>query len=185
MEVSKKVPHELHEAAGRKRSGKTKGFTIFLIFALVSIFFIAVFYPANSFAVKIPKGPFYIVKVKKSFKSAFFDLKQGIESANYSIIAIAPISTGIKGIGYKIPELKVVEFCKLLYGYKLLKYNMNYAAFMPCKIAIYKDGEYTVMISLLPTYFSKLFKNNAEQKKTIIAVTKQIIQIMDSVKTGF
>ena len=61
--------------------------------------FIAAFSPVNSFATKIPKGPFYIVKVKKSFKSTLFDLKQGIEDANYSILAIAPISTGIKGIG--------------------------------------------------------------------------------------
>jgi uncharacterized protein (DUF302 family) len=156
-----------------------------LAFILGLSFFIAVFFPANSFATKIPKGPFYIVKVKKSFKSALFDLKQGIEDANYSILAIAPISTGIKGIGYKIPDLKVIDFCKLMDGYKLLKYNMNYAAFMPCRIAIYKEGKYTVMISFLPSYFSRFFKNNAEQKKTIIAVTKQIIQIMDSVKTGF
>ena len=164
---------------------KKKKLIIHPAFIFALLLFIMPFIPSNSYATKIPKGPFYIVKVKKSFKSALFDLKQGIESANFSIIAIAPISTGIKGIGYKIPDLKVIEFCKLVYGYKLLKYNMNYAVFMPCRIAIYKEGKYTVMISFMPTYFSKFFKNNAEEKKTIITVTKQIIQIMNSVKTGF
>ena len=164
---------------------KKKRLIAHLAFIFALSFLMASFFSVNSFATKIPKGPFYIVKVKKSFKSALFDLKQGIESANFSIIAVAPISTGIKGIGYKIPDLKVIDFCKLIDGYKLLKYNMNYAAFMPCRIAIYKDGKYTVMISFLPSYFSRFFKNNAEQKKTIIKITKQIIQIMNSVKTGF
>lgn len=164
---------------------KKKRLIAHLSFIFALSFLMISFFSVDSYATKIPKGPFYIVKVKKSFKSALFDLKQGIENANYSILAIAPISTGIKGIGYKIPDLKVIDFCKLIDGYKLLKYNMNYAAFMPCRIAIYKDGKYTVMISFLPTYFSRFFKNNAEQKKTIITVTKQIIQIMNSVKTGF
>ena len=164
---------------------KKKRLIAYLTFIFALSFFAAAVFPVNSFAAKIPKGPFYILKVKKRFKSALFDLKQGIENANYSILAIAPISTGIKGIGYKIPDLKVIDFCKLIDGYRLLKDNMNYAAFMPCRIAIYKDGKYTVMISFLPSYFSKFFKNNAEQKKTITIVTKQIIHIMNSVKTGF
>jgi len=154
-------------------------------FILGLLLFMSIFFTVNSYAAKIPKGPFYIVKVRKGFKNTLFDLKQGIEGANFSILATAPISNGIKSIGYKIPELQVIDFCKLIDGYDLLKYNMNYAAFMPCRIAIYKDGKYTVMISFLPTYFSRFFKNNAKEKKTIIKVTKQIIGIMDSVKTGF
>ncbi len=164
---------------------KNIGLPAFLIIVLTAVFCGSVVFAGHSYAVKIPKGPFYILKVKKSFKSALFDLKQGIEDANFSILAIAPVSTGIKGIGHKIPHLKVIDFCNLEDGYDLLKNNMNYSAFMPCRIAIYKDGKYTVMISFLPTYFSKFFKNTPEQKKTIIKVTKQIISIMDSVKTGF
>ncbi len=156
-----------------------------LTIVLVVVFTVTIAFAGNSNATKIPKGPFYILKVKKSFKNTLFDLKQGIESANFSILAIAPISSGLKGIGYKIPHLKVIDFCKLIYGYDLLKYNMNYAAFMPCRIAIYKEGKYTVMISFLPTYFAKFFKNNPAEKKTIIKITKQIIGIMNSVKTGF
>ena len=157
----------------------------FLIITLVFVFCGTVVFAGNSYGVKIPKGPFYILKIKKRFKNALFDLKQGIEDANFSILAVAPISTGIKGIGKKIPHLKVIDFCNLQDGYDLLKNNMNYSAFMPCRIAIYKDGKYTVMISFLPTYFSKFYKNTPEQKKTVIKVTKQIISIMDSVKTGF
>ncbi len=155
------------------------------VMILISIFCGTVVFAGNSYGVNIPKGPFYILKVKKRFKNALFDLKQGIEDANFSILAVAPISTGIKGIGHKIPHLKVIDFCNLQDGYDLLKSNMNYAAFMPCRIAIYKDGKYTVMISFLPTYFSKFYKNTPEQKKTVIKVTKQIISIMNSVKTGF
>ena len=156
-----------------------------VMFILGLFFFYAVFPSTNSFGVNIPKGPFYILKVKKRFKNALFDLKQGIEDANFSILAVAPISTGIKGIGHKIPHLRVIDFCNLNDGYDLLKNNMNYSAFMPCRIAIYKDGKYTVMISYLPTYFSKFFKNTPEQKKTVIKVTRKIISIMNSVKTGF
>ncbi len=156
-----------------------------VMFILGLFFFYAVFPSTNSFGVNIPKGPFYILKVKKRFKNALFDLKQGIEDANFSILAVAPISTGIKGIGHKIPHLRVIDFCNLNDGYDLLKNNMNYSAFMPCRIAIYKDGKYTVMISYLPTYFSKFLKNTPEQKKTVIKVTRKIISIMNSVKTGF
>jgi uncharacterized protein (DUF302 family) len=164
---------------------KNIGLQAFLIIILIAVFSGAVFFAGSSYAIKIPKGPFYILKVKKSFKSALFDLKQGIEDANFSILAVAPISTGIKSIGHKIPHLKVIDFCNLQDGYDLLKNDLNYSAFMPCRIAIYKDGKYTVMISFLPTYFSKFYKNTPEQKKTVIKVTKQIIGIMDSVKTGF
>ena len=164
---------------------KNIGLPAFLIIILIAVFSGAVFFSGCSYAIKIPKGPFYILKVKKSFKSALFDLKQGIEDANFSILAVAPISTGIKSIGHKIPHLKVIDFCNLQDGYDLLKNDLNYSAFMPCRIAIYKDGKYTVMISFLPTYFSKFYKNTPEQKKTVIKVTKQIIGIMDSVKTGF
>jgi len=165
---------------------KIMGFTAFLtILILISVFCQTAFFVGNSFGVNIPKGPFYILKVKKRFKNALFDLKQGIEDANFSILAVAPISTGIKGIGKKIPHLKVIDFCNLQDGYDLLKNNMNYSAFMPCRIAIYKDGKYTVMISFLPTYFSKFYKNTPEQKKTVIKVTRKIISIINSVKTGF
>ena len=155
------------------------------VIILISVFCGTVVFAGNSYGIKIPKGPFYILKVKKRFKNALFDLKQGIEDANFSILAVAPISTGIKGIGRKIPHLKVIDFCNLQDGYDLLKNNMNYSAFMPCRIAIYKDGKYTVMISFLPTYFSKFYKNTPEQKKTVIKVTRKIISIMNSVKTGF
>jgi uncharacterized protein (DUF302 family) len=168
----------------KKNNFMNKLFVIGL-FLLIAGFSAEIFFPAKSYALKIPKGPFYIVKVKKSFKSAYFDLKQGIEDANFSILAVAPISGGIKSIGYKIPDLKVIDFCKLILGYDLLKYNMNYAAFMPCRIAIYKKGKYTVMVSFLPTYFERFYKNNAKEKKTIIKATKQIMRIMNSVKTGF
>ncbi|RZV39725.1 MAG: DUF302 domain-containing protein [Candidatus Acidulodesulfobacterium acidiphilum] len=164
---------------------KNIGLPAFLVIVLTVVYCGSLVFTGNSYGANIPKGPFYILKVKKRFKNALFDLKQGIEDANFSILAVAPISTGIKGIGRKIPHLRVIDFCNLHDGYDLLKNNMNYSAFMPCRIAIYKDGKYTVMISYLPTYFSKFFKNTPEQKKTVIKVTRKIISIMNSVKTGF
>ncbi len=60
------------------------------VMILISIFCGTVVFAGNSYGVNIPKGPFYILKVKKRFKNALFDLKQGIEDANFSILAGRP-----------------------------------------------------------------------------------------------
>ena len=129
---------------------------------------------------------FYILKIKKRFKDVVFNLKQSIINDNYVIVSVNPISQGIQGIGKKISKLDVIEFCNLSYAYDILNGNKNYAAFMPCRVAVYKQGKYVVIIGFLPSFALKFFKNNTNMmKKTALKVSRQMVSIINSVKDGF
>ena len=159
--------------------------TIILCSSILILFFLG-YFVNNSYALNNYKKAFYIVKIKKSFKSAVFDIKQSIMNDNYVIVNVNPISQGIKGVGKRIAKLDVIEFCNLSYAYNILHGNKNYAAFMPCRIAVYKEGRYVVIIGFLPSFALNLFKTtNPLMKKTLLKITHQMISIMNSVKNGF
>ncbi|RZD17205.1 MAG: DUF302 domain-containing protein [Candidatus Acididesulfobacter guangdongensis] len=140
----------------------------------------------NVFALSKNDKAFYTLKIKKKFKNVVFDLKQSIINDNYAIVSVNPISQGIQGIGKKISKLDVIEFCNLSYAYDILNGNKNYAAFMPCRVAVYKQGKYVVIIGFLPSFALKFFKNNTNMmKKTALKVSRQMVSIINSVKDGF
>lgn len=158
----------------------------FTFFIFISIAFALSGFPECAFALKIPKGPFYIVKVKKSFKRAYFDLNQAIIAENFTVASATPISKGLKMFGFKISKLEILDLCNASIGYGLLKHDMNYAALMPCRIAIYKKGRHhVVIIAFLPSYFMRYFKNNKTTVKAALKATRKLIRIINSVKTGF
>ena len=159
--------------------------TIILCSSILILFFLG-YFVNNSYALNNYKKAFYTVKIKKSFKSAVFDLKQSIMNDNYVIVNVNHISQGIKNVGKKISKLDVIEFCNLSYAYDILHGNKNYAAFMPCRVAVYKEGKYVVIIGFLPSYSLKFFKSTTPlMKQTVLKVTRQMISIMNSVKNGF
>jgi uncharacterized protein (DUF302 family) len=154
--------------------------SVFIVLLLGSLY-VYNLYMLNSF-----HKAFYTVKIKKSFKNAVFDLKQSIINDNYVIVAVNPISQGIKNVGKKISKLDVIEFCNLSYAYDFLHGNKKYAAFMPCRIAVYKEGDHVVMVGFLPSFALKFFKNNTPlAEKTALKVTRQMKSIINSVKNGF
>ncbi len=159
--------------------------TMILFSSVLVLFFLGCFVN-KSYAINNYKKAFYTVKIKKSFKSAVFDLQQSIMNDNYIIVGVNPISQGIKNVGKKISKLDIIEFCNLSYAYDILHHNKDYAAFMPCRIAVYKEGKYVVMIGFLPSYALKFFKFNTPlMKKVALKVARQMISIMNSVKSGF
>ena len=163
-----------------------KRITTFTFFIFIFIAFALPFLSECAFALKIPNGPFYAVKIKKSFKRAYFDLNQAVIAENFTVAAATPISKGLKMFGFKISKLEVLDLCNASIGYDLLKHDMNYAALMPCRIAIYKKGRHhVVIIAFLPSYFMHYFKNNKTTVKAALKATKKLIRIINSVKTGF
>lgn len=155
----------------------------------VLVFIVLLFgslYAYNAYMMNNFQNAFYTVKIKKSFSSAVFDLKQAMINNDYVIVGVNPISQGIKNEGEKISKLDVIEFCNLSYAYNILHGNKKFAAFMPCRVAVYKEGDYVVITGFMPSYSLKFFSHVTPlMRSTALKVTRQMKNIINSVKNGF
>ncbi len=143
-------------------------------------------YAYNAYVLNSFHSAFYTIKVKKSFGGAVFDLKQAMISNDYVIVGVNPISQGIKNEGKKISKLDVIEYCNLSYAYDILHGNKKFAAFMPCRIAVYKEGNYVVITGFLPSHSLRFFSHVTPlMRATALKVTHQMKDIINSVKNGF
>lgn len=110
-----------------------------------------------------------------SFDDAVSSMKLRANSHNMKLVAELPLSKQIESMGKKSRRMEIYQFCDALMAQRMVKANIHFAAYLPCRIALVEDekgkGWLLMMdldIMIKGAALSKSLKKNAIKVRDIL-----------------
>lgn len=120
-----------------------------------------------------------------SISDAIESMKIRANKLNIKLVAEMPLSKQLEAMGEKSRYIDIYQFCDPLIAKKMVEYDINFAAYLPCRIALVEDAEgqsWLVMMNL--DMFIQDPKLNASLKSDAIKVRNTLNEIMQAGATG-
>jgi len=96
-----------------------------------------------------------VVKMKiddgVSMDDAIASMKLRANLRNMKLVAQLPLSKQIEAMGQKARRMEIYQFCDPLTAQRMVEANINFAAYLPCRIAVVEDAKgqgWLVMMNL-------------------------------------
>jgi uncharacterized protein (DUF302 family) len=86
-----------------------------------------------------------------SMDDAVESMKIRANKLNIKLVAEMPLSTQIEAMGQTSRRMEIYQFCDPLTAKKMVEYDLNFAAYLPCRIALVEDAQgrgWLVMMNL-------------------------------------
>jgi uncharacterized protein (DUF302 family) len=86
-----------------------------------------------------------------SMDDAVQSLKSRANELNMKLVAEQPLSKQIIAMGETSRRIEIFQFCDPLTAKKMVEYDMNFAAYLPCRITLVEDAKgqgWLVMMNL-------------------------------------
>ena len=114
--------------------------------------FLGVFAVSVQGADKVPAGDAMQQMVQQSIKKFKINDDVSVEDAidsmmlrannlNFKMVADLPLSEQVKAMGEKANYMRILAFCDALIAKKMVEYDIIFAGFLPCRIAVVKDAK--------------------------------------------
>lgn len=104
---------------------------------------------------------------------------------NIKLVAELPLSAQIRAMGEKSRRIEIYQFCDALTAKKMVEYDINFAAYLPCRISLVEDAQGQAW---LLTFNMDLLigsaKLNPELKAEAIRVRDTLLAIMKAGAQG-
>lgn len=97
------------------------------------------------------------VRSAQDFEQAISSLQIGIETHGYKVTHVQRCDAGLKSLGYGTDRYRVVFFGKLAEVRHLSKTYPQLIPFLPLKIAVFAEGEQTIISALNPASLGKFY----------------------------
>lgn len=120
-----------------------------------------------------------------SMDDAVESMKLRANILNIKLVAELPLSKQIKAMGEKSRRIGIYQFCEPLTAKKMVEYDMNFAAYLPCRISMVEDKKGKGW--LLMMNMEMLLNNpklNPDLKKEAANVWKGLKEIMTAGANG-
>jgi uncharacterized protein (DUF302 family) len=120
-----------------------------------------------------------------SIEDAVESMKLRANILNIKLVAELPLSKQIKSMGLTSRHIAIYQFCDPLTAKKMVEYDINFAAYLPCRISVVEDkaGQaWLVMMNL--DMLLQSAKLNPELKKDAMNVRNILVEIMDAGVSG-
>ncbi|MEZ0247384.1 MAG: DUF302 domain-containing protein [Methylophilaceae bacterium] len=135
-----------------------------------------------------PDSALYIVKVEPgvTYGDVVTSLKVAAEGKNFVSPAVFPIGEHIRQRGQELQGvLEVRTYCSLSIGAEVLRDYPEFAAFAPCRIAIYEKQGALYMALDRPTYALRhLGEVNQQARDAAKEIEDTLIWMMDKARKG-
>ena len=129
----------------------------------------------NNFVVDIDKT---VVKMPLAagvtMDDAVESMKLRANILNIKLVAELPLSQQIKAMGETSRKIAIYQFCEPLTAKKMVEYDINFAAYLPCRISLVEDTKgqaWLVMMNL------DMLINNPKLDKNLL---KEATKVRDS-----
>lgn len=133
----------------------------------------------NSFAVVT--GEMIMVRSTEAFPETMSLLQEAIIKHGYQLSRVQRVDVGLSAKGYKTDKYRVVFFGK---GAEIQQLSAKYPQlipYLPLKIAIFAEGDHTILISANPSTYNDLF-NLPQLKPTFENWLIDVTKIMKSMQ---
>ena len=104
---------------------------------------------------------------------------------NIKLVAELPLSKQIEAMGQASRRMEIYQFCDPLTAKKMVEYNIDFAAYLPCRIALVEDaaGKYWLVMTNLDMLIRGATLD-ASLKKEAEKVRDVLNEIMDAGVNG-
>ncbi len=98
-----------------------------------------------------------MVRSKQSFPETMTSLQEAISLQGYTLSRVQRVDIGLTRSGYKTDKYRIVFFGKTDEIHRLSKQHPNLVPYLPLKIAIFAEGDETLLITANPRAFEKMY----------------------------
>lgn len=127
-------------------------------------------------------GEMIMVRSSEAFPETMSSLQQAISDRGYSLSRVQRVDIGLTAKGYATDKYRVVFFGK---GEQVKQLAADYPQlipYLPLKIAIYAEGDDTILISANPATFNDMF-DIPQLKPVFNQWQRDIIDILNSMQS--
>ncbi len=120
-----------------------------------------------------------------SMDDAVESMKIRANKLNIKLVAEMPLSKQIEAMGVKSRRIDIYQFCDPLTAKKMVEYDINFAAYLPCRITLVEDAKgqaWLVMMNL--DMFIQDPKINGPLKDDAIRIRNTLTEIMQAGAKG-
>ena len=117
-----------------------------------------------------------------SADDAIESMKLRANALNIKLVAELPLSKQVKAMGQEARRMEIYQFCDALTAKKMVEYDINFAAYLPCRIALVEDAQgqfWLVMMNL-----DMLIQNPSFDPKLKAEAVKVRDILLDIMKAG-
>jgi uncharacterized protein (DUF302 family) len=114
-----------------------------------------------------------------SMDDAVDSMKLRANQLNMMLVSEQPLYKQVRAMGQESRRMEIFQFCDPLTAIKMVAYNMDFAAYMPCRIALVEDKDgrgWLVMMNL--DMFIEGASLSPELKQLAIDVRDKLNEIM-------
>ena len=120
-----------------------------------------------------------------SMEDAVEAMKIRANKLNFKLVAEMPLSKQVEAMGEKSRRMEIYQFCDALTAKKMVEYDINFSAYLPCRIALVEDAQsqaWLVMMNL--DMFIQGAKLSAPLQAEAIKVRNTLTEIMQAGAKG-
>jgi len=122
-----------------------------------------------------------MLRSSEPFPETMSLLQETIKKQGYTVSRVQRVDIGLSKSGYKTDKYRVVFFGKDKEIQGLLKSHPQIAPYLPLKIVIYAEQTDTILVSLDPDQFIKLFPD-VKQQQMFMRWNKDVHAIFDQMR---
>ena len=135
----------------------------------------------SQFAHGLVSDELIMIRSSLAFPETMTALQHAITAQGYTISRVQRIDIGLTSSGYKTDKYRVVFFGKIDEIYILRDKHPELIPYLPLKIAIFAEGEETILVISNPIAFSQLYPDT-ELRNVFKQWEQDIVAIFNSVQ---
>ncbi len=105
-----------------------------------------------------------MVRSSQSFPETMATLQEAIAQQGYKLSRVQRVDIGLTRSGYQTDKYRIVFFGKTDEVHQLTKQHPDLVPYLPLKIAIFAEGDETLLITANPLAFAKMYPQKDLQR---------------------
>jgi uncharacterized protein (DUF302 family) len=124
-------------------------------------------------------GADYTRWTDRPYDQVYGAVMRAAKGQGFRVSNVHNIAASLKKDGLDIPPYATIEVCNSRLAAEVLKAEPRLGALMPCRIAVYRQGDRTVVSMVLPSRLMTLFPEKPAVKKAAAEVDRAMKAIVD------
>ncbi|MAT38086.1 MAG: hypothetical protein CL946_00625 [Ectothiorhodospiraceae bacterium] len=98
----------------------------------------------------------YRKDTKKEFETLIADIEKEVDAHQFRVLGKHDIQATLAEKGMQIPPYTIVEVCNGKFAHGVLTKEKEIGMMLPCRIAVYTDGDSNAVVMMKPEVMSQL-----------------------------
>lgn len=124
-----------------------------------------------------------MIRSQQSFPETMASLQEAIAQQGYTLSRVQRVDIGLTRSGYKTDKYRIVFFGKTDEMHRLTQQYPELVPYLPLKVAIFSEGDETLLITANPRAFAKMYPQK-DLQKTFEQWYRDIKQLLEVVQNA-